>query len=166
MTLPTVSRLSTQGQYAFATARAIIHDGGVADLVDLYFDQGFWRRAHIAPQWLRLGTKLSGLWTVTFYFRTGVDGRFKELPYVTTIRTVAASDPVFRWEAAGRLTQLDPQTYRATFRIRPDRPGLKPFLLHANSSKELMSKLIRGELLHISGTLENELLIIKTAELA
>jgi len=164
LTLPTVSRLSTQSQYAIATARAIIHDGGIADLVDLYFDQGFWRRAHIAPRWLRLGTGLSGPWTVTLYFRTGDDGRFKELPYITEIQTVAASDPVFQWKAVGRLIQLDSQNLQATFRIRPDRPGLRPFLLRAHSPTELISKLIRGELLHIGGTLENESLIIETVE--
>lgn len=165
MTLTTVPVMSMHGQYAIAHARATIHDGGVADLVDLEFYAGCWRRAHIAPEWLRLGDALAGQWLITFYFRTGSDGRLKEMPYVTAIRRIEESDPLFSWEAVGRLILVDPSAGQATFRVRPAAPTIKPFLLTAVVPAALQEHLYRDQQYRLSGTLQEERLLIATIDL-
>jgi len=157
--------MSTHGQYAIAHARATIHDGGIADLVDLEFDAGYWRRAHIAPEWLRLGDALSGRWLITLYFRTTSDGRFKEMPFVTAIRQIEEHDPVFAWEAIGRLTLLDPDSGRATFRVRPSAPTIKPFLLTAGVPTALEQHLQRDRQYRLTGRIQDERLLIVTSDL-
>lgn len=165
MTLTTVPVMSTHGQYAIAHARATIHDGGIADLVDLEFDAGYSRRAHIAPGWLRLGDALSGRWLITLYFRTAPDGRLKEMPFVTAIRQIEEHDPVFAWEAIGRLTLLDPDSGRATFRVRPSAPTIKPFLLTTVVPEALQVHLQRDQQYRLSGTLQEERLLTATIDL-
>jgi len=164
LTLPPVPVTPIQGQYAIAYARAIIHDGGVADLVDLEFEAGYWRRAHIAPEWLRLGGALSGTWLVTFYFRTGPDGRLKEMPYVTAIRRVEAHDPSFVWQALSRLILINSASGQATFRVRPIVPSIKPFLLTAVLPVELQDGIQRDRHYHLTGTIEAERLLIVTID--
>ena len=165
MTLTTVPVMSVHGQYAIAQARAIIHDGGVADLVDLQFDAGFWRLARIAPEWLRLGKALSDTWRVTLYFRTGADGRLKEMPYITTIRSVEDHDPVFSWSAVGRVVQFDSGSGWVTFRVRPDAPAIKPFLLRAIVPPVLMDMVIGDRQLRLTGTLWDERLLVEQIDL-
>lgn len=163
LTLPTVSPSIIHGQYAIAYALVTVHDGGIADLVDLHFDQGFWRRAHIAPEWLRLGIHLSGHWQATFFFRTGSDGRLKEQPYVTALRPVSRDDLTFRWEAVGRLIQSDPATGLITFRVSPDIPRVKPFLLRATWAPSHPTALTVGTLYGFWGTLLGEALSAENA---
>lgn len=162
MTLTTVPRTSIHGHYAIAQARAIIHDGGIADLVDIQFDLGFWRRAHIAPEWLRLGPDLSGSWHLTLYFRTGADGRLKEMPYIIALRDVWEDDPSFSWEAMGKLTQIDPDACWVTFRIRPDAPTVKPFLLRATVPPRLLKSVVSEGQCRMSGTLKDKRLLIES----
>ena len=162
MTLTTVPGTSIHSHYAIAQARAIIHDGGIADLVDIQFDLGFWRRAHIAPEWLRLGPNLSGSWHLTLYFRTGADGRLKEMPYITALREVREDDLSFSWEAVGKLTQIDLEAHWVTFRVRPDSPTVKPFLLRATVPPKLLESVASEGQCRMSGTLQDERLLIES----
>ena len=161
LTLTTVAVMSMNGQYAIAHARATIHDGGIADLVDLQFDIGIWRRAHIAPEWLRLGAQLSGSWHVTLYFRTGPDGRLKEMPYIMALRAVRDNDPSFSWEAVGKLTQVNPDSCWVTFRVRPDSQAVKPFLLQATIPPALIGRFGGSGEHRLTGTLQDERLLIE-----
>ncbi|MGY2894699.1 hypothetical protein [Deinococcus sp. UYEF24] len=163
MTLPTVFPPITLGQYAIAFALVTLHDGGIADLVDLHFDQGFWRRAHIAPELLRLGPQLSGRWQATFFFRTAHDGRLKEHPYVTVLRPVREDDRTFYWEAIGRHTQSDSATGLVSFRVSPETPGVKPFLLRATTSRVQPATLDKGTLYGFKGGLVGECLAVEHA---
>lgn len=162
MTLTTVSHMSIHGQYAIARAQVTIHDGGVADLVDLEFDGGFWRRARIAPEWLRLGPTLSGRWHVTLYFRTEQDGRLKAKLYITALRRIEDGDPSSAWEAVGRVTQLDEACGRAIIRIRPSAPMVKPFLLWVITPVLLLARMKVGGFYRLDGTVRNQCPLVES----
>ncbi|WP_345464194.1 hypothetical protein [Deinococcus carri] len=155
--IPTVPDLP----HALAHALLTVHDSGVADLVDLEFATGLWRRAHLAPHLLRLGERLPGRWTATLFLRTDRHGRLREQLHVVNLQEPVEGTSPFTWSALGRPVELDRDTGRVSLRIIPKPPRVRPFLVTARATPDTMNWLTGAELSHLRGGLEGERLLVE-----
>ena len=71
---------------------------------------------------------------------------------------------MFSWSAVGRVVQFDSASGQATFRVRPNAPAIKPFLLRVVVPHGLMDRVSGEEQLRLTGTLRDERLLIETID--
>lgn len=162
VSLPTT--LPSSFPHAVALGCFTLHDGGIADLVDLELDTGWWLRARLAPHLLRLGDQLVGRWMVTFHFRTDASGQVQERPRV--IRLVPADnthDVPLSWSATGKLIEVNRTADLVRLRIIPPHTRVKPFIITAHAPPHVLDGLQTTDMTHFTGSLQGNVLVAETS---
>jgi hypothetical protein len=149
--------------HAIALALLTIHDSKLADVMDLQFDVGFWRRVRLPPQLLRLGEQLPGHWQAALHLRTDHQGRLGEHLHVIDLHPPAPDLLPFVWSAAGRLVEGPGRAELVTVRVSPGQRRVRPFLVSAMVTPQLWSSAEKAAEVTVGGDIQAEVLVATSA---